>query len=214
MDFRPLNRIEGPRISVVMEAMHRSAALSPSPAPLMAMVRPEVPETDLVARAQTGEIEAFELLYRKHLGRVYGLCYRMVGGDRGTAEDLAQEAFVRAWQKLSSFEGRSAFSTWLHRLTANVVLGYLRKQQNWIERASEALDELAVGKAKSSVSSELAIDLSKAIAGLPPRARTVFVLHDIEGFRHHEIAELADMAVGTSKAQLHRARKLLREVLK
>ncbi|MCP4902289.1 MAG: sigma-70 family RNA polymerase sigma factor [bacterium] len=170
-------------------------------------------EEPLVARAQAGEIEAFEELYQIHIGRVYGLCVRMCGGDRAVAEELAQEAFIRAWQKLGSFEGRSAFGTWLHRLTANVVLGHLRRQQSWFERSGQSLEELVTGPATRAGTSELALDLEKAIAGLPPRARTVFVLHDVEGFRHHEISQLADMAVGTSKAQLHRARKLLREVL-
>jgi RNA polymerase sigma-70 factor (ECF subfamily) len=164
----------------------------------------------LVRRARQGEVGAFEGLYRLHVGRVFALCRRMTG-EAGLAEDLTQEAFVRAWRNLASFRGESAFSTWLHRLTVNVVLGHLRgrgARQEGLE--VEGWDELAPSAPQRPAE---AVDLERAIARLPERARTVFVLHDVEGFRHEEIAALAGMAVGTSKAQLHRARRLLREAL-
>jgi RNA polymerase sigma-70 factor (ECF subfamily) len=134
-------------------------------------------------------------------------------GDPSLAEELAQEAFVRAWQKLSTFEGRSAFGTWLHRLTVNVVLGVLRARGRWSGHSESVEGEMLDPAERRSARPDLVMDLERAIATLPPRARTVFILHDVEGFRHEEIAEMADMAVGTSKAQLHRARRLLRRVL-
>ena len=170
-------------------------------------------EQQLVKRAQEGSLTAFEELYRAHLGKMYGLCLRMVA-DPDRAQDLTQEAFVRAWRKLESFRGESAFGTWLHRLAVNVVLGDLRSRGRWEDRTdvlpvAQELD-FSVPPGQPSVS----IDLERAIASLPPRARAVFVLHDVEGYRHKEIARLIGVSEGTSKAHLHRARRLLREVLK
>lgn len=170
-------------------------------------------DRELVARAQAGDIAAFEWLYRRHAARVYGLCLRMAG-EPATAEDLTQEAFVRAWQKLPSFRGRSAFATWLHRLAVNVTIGHLRTVRR---RRGEALvgDRLAaLPEIRRSRAPVAAIDLERAVASLPPRARLVFVLHDVEGFRHAEVAKLVGIAEGTSKAHLHRARRLLREALR
>lgn len=170
-------------------------------------------EHDLVERAQDGDLAAFEALYRDHVARVFGLCLRMVA-NRSQAEELAQDAFVRAWEKLPTFRGKSAFSTWLHRLTVNVVLGD-RRSRSRREDKNVAIDQ--VGPLPSLATprgSEVGIDLERAIAALPERARTVFVLHDVEGYRHSEIAKLAGMAEGTSKAHLHRARQLLREALR
>ena len=166
----------------------------------------------LVRRAQQGEIGAFEGLYRTHVGRVYALCRRMTA-DPALAEDLTQEAFVRAWERLATFRGESAFSTWLHRLTVNVVLAHFRAADRRDGRdGAEALDGLA-DALTIPTQPGASLDLERAIARLPQRARTVFVLHDVEGYRHDEIAVLAGMAVGTSKAQLNRARRLLREAL-
>jgi RNA polymerase sigma-70 factor (ECF subfamily) len=171
----------------------------------------EVSDELLVRRAQQGETAAFETLYRANAGRVHALCLRMCG-DPALAEELAQEAFVRAWQRLGSFQGKSALSTWLHRLTVNVVLGHHRSRVRRHERESVAA-EAAAEPPRGVDRKAQAIDLERAIRTLPDRARTVFVLHDIEGYRHAEIADMADMAVGTSKAQLSRARKLLRKAL-
>ena len=166
----------------------------------------------LVDRAIAGDVEAFEELYRQSVGRVHGLCLRMCG-NRSQAEELTQEAFVRAWQKLPSFRGESAFSTWMHRLTVNVVLGHQRSAGRRQLRETAAGQEWYSEGGVTHQRLGVAMDLERAIAGLPKGARTVFVLHDVEGYKHTEIAEVAGMAVGTSKAQLSRARQLLRKAL-
>lgn len=168
--------------------------------------------SDLTERAAGGDVEAFETLYRGSVGRVFGLCLRMCS-DRSLAEDLTQEAFVRAWQKLPSFRGDSAFSTWMHRLTVNVVLGHLRSTGRRQARESAAGESWYADDTTHRDRPAAVVDLERAIAGLPDRAREVFVLHDVEGYKHTEIADLAGMAVGTSKAQLSRARRLLRKAL-
>ncbi len=171
-------------------------------------------DLQLVDLARSGDVQAFERLYRRHRDRIYGLVWRLSGGDSALAEDLLQEAFVRAWQKLDSFRGESRFFTWLHRLSANVALSDRRCR---VRRAKhegpmeDAVTRTAVGA--KDVSAGKRADLEQAIAQLPERARAVLVLHDVEGYKHTEIARLTRMAVGSSKAQLHRARKLLREIL-
>ena len=166
---------------------------------------------DLVRRAAGGDVRAYEMLYRKHVGRVHALCLRMAR-DRSEAEDLTQETFIRVWERLGSFRGQSAFSTWLHRVTVNVVVSELRRRGRWRERAS-VQEGAEVGVAKPAFSAGGDLDLERAIAALSPRARLVFVLHDVEGYKHGEIAGLTGLAVGTCKAHLHRARRLLREEL-
>lgn len=165
-----------------------------------------------ISRALEGNTAAFERLYRKHCGRVYALCLRMTG-DAALAEELAQDAFVRAWEKLDTFKGNSQFSTWLYRLTVNVVLTALRSRGRRMQRevAVEELPEQPAGAALASPGTME--DIEKAIAQLPQGARNVFVLHDVEGYRHEEIASITGTATGTCKAQLHRARRLLREML-
>jgi len=169
----------------------------------------------LVQRAQQGEVRAFEALYRAHAGRIYALCLRMTGNAH-EAEEMTQDAFVRAWEKLPSFAGRSAFGSWLHRLTVNLVLSRWRARRRRPQVASEEATRAAdVGcDPRASVADPRArLDLERAIATLPSGARTIFVLHDVEGYLHREIAALTGLAVGTTKAQLHRARRLLREAL-
>ena len=173
---------------------------------------PPAGRMDLVTRAAGGDVEAFEELYRRSVGRVFALCLRMCG-DRSTAEELTQEAFVRAWQNLPSFRGDSAFSTWMHRLTVNVVLGHRRSAGRRRTRETAAGEDWFPDGGVTREHPGDAVDLERAIAGLPERARTVFVLHDVEGYKHSEIARVAGMAVGTSKAQLNRARRLLRKAL-
>jgi RNA polymerase sigma-70 factor (ECF subfamily) len=171
-------------------------------------------ETRQVERALAGDRHAFEQLYRSHCDRIYALCWRMCGGDKSLAEDMLQEAFIRAWNKLHLFRGDSRFGTWLHRLTVNVVLSDKRIRVKRLQREQElgeAVERTMVGA--TDVTAGLRSDLEAAIAGLPERARTVLVLYDIEGYRHAEIADMTGMAVGSSKAQLHRARKLVRKVL-
>lgn len=166
----------------------------------------------LVRRAQAGDCRAFEQLYRLYVNRVYGLCLRMTG-QHSLAEELAQEAFIRAWEKLDSFRGESAFFSWLYRLTFNVVLGDKRSRARRESRVVETEDLGALPNPAQGHSPGLRADLEAAIASLPPGAREVFILHDIEGYKHEEIAEIAGIAPGTSKAHLHRARRLLREQL-
>jgi RNA polymerase sigma-70 factor (ECF subfamily) len=167
---------------------------------------------DTVRRAQQGDVAAFEQLYRQNLDRVFALCLRL-SSDGVRAEELTQDVFVRAWQKLGSFEGKSAFSTWLHRLAVNVVLGDRRAEGIRIGKVFGTDDLEAYETPGRPPDPGQAMDLERAIATLPPGARTVFVLHDVEGYKHEEIAEMHGLAVGTCKAQLHRARRLLREAL-
>lgn len=171
-------------------------------------------DRDLVGAAARGETAAFETLYRRHAGRVHGVIARLVGHHGARAEDLTQEAFVRAWQALPAFRFESAFSTWLHRLAVNTALMELRSRRS---KPQEDGDEDAfelVGSADSAGHvTALSMDLERAVASLPPRARAVLVLYDVEGWKHEEIAAELGMAVGSSKAQLHRARGLLRERL-
>lgn len=172
------------------------------------------PLTD-VARAAAGDRQAFERVYRTHVRRVFSICVRMCG-ERGRAEDLTQDVFVRVWEKLPQFRGESAFSTWLHRLAVNVALNDRKVEGRERSRAAPADDdedaEQSYGAAAPPSHADR-MDLEAAIALLPPRARRVFVLHDVEGFRHEEIADLMGITSGGSKAQLHRARLLLREAL-
>jgi len=170
-----------------------------------------------VASAAAGDRSAFERLYRQHVNRVFTLCVRMVN-DRTRAEELSQDVFVRAWEKLHLFRGDSSFSTWLHRLTVNVVLN-ARKSDGRQRSRFEETDEEAGGMdaLPGVVGNPLApgdmLDLEEAITRLPPGARRVFVLHDVEGYKHEEIAEMLGVTSGATKAQLHRARMLLREAL-
>ena len=169
-------------------------------------------QDDVITRAQSGDERAFERLYRENLSRVYALCLRMTG-DRIDAEELTQEAFVRAWQKIGSFRGESAFSTWLHRLTVNLVLTEFRSRARRRERVALSDDLTALDAPARNEAPRERVDLESAIAALPEGARHVFVLYEIEGYKHEEIASMMGIASGTTKAQLHRARKLLRESL-
>ncbi len=165
-----------------------------------------------VSLAQEGDVQAFERLYRRHLGRTYALSLRMCG-NASEAEEMVQEAFIRCWSKLETFRGGSAFGSWLHRLTVNTILGRWRSAGRYRERvvALEDLSEVPHPQVQAGTGGSL--DLERAIAGLPDGARTVFVLHDIEGWKHREIADQTGLAVGTCKTQLHRARSLLRKAL-
>lgn len=164
----------------------------------------------LVRRAACADVLAFETLYRRHHRRVHGVIVRLVGQAGARAEDLTQEAFVRAWQALPSFRFESAVSTWLHRLAVNTALMELRARRSRpvADDDEDALDGLSTPDTAGRA--VLGRDLERAVATLPPRARAVLVLHDVEGWKHEEIAEELGMAVGSSKAQLHRARGLLR----
>jgi len=164
-----------------------------------------------VRRAAVGDHDAFERLYRDHVGRVYSLALRMAGPEH--AEDLVQEVFLRAWTKLDTFRGESHFGTWLHRLAVNHII---RRRSTWTKREAMrvpwmgVLGGLVAPKRRAPAE---AIDLERALERLPSRARQVFVLYDVEGWSHEEVADELGITVGTSKSQLHRARMLMREEL-
>jgi RNA polymerase sigma-70 factor, ECF subfamily len=174
---------------------------------------PRAAERALVSRAQGGDVAAFETLYRQNSRRVYGLCLR-ISGDPHVAEELAQDVFVKAWQRLSTFRGESAFSSWLHPMAVNVALSERRSHKRRLSRVTTTEDPTVFEKAPERPAEPgTGFDLDKALAGLPKGARSIFVLHDVEGYKHEEIAAMTGVATGTSKAQLHRARRLLREAL-
>ena len=168
---------------------------------------------DAVRRAQAGDADAFEAVYRSHAPRVYAVCLRM-SGDAGHARELLQDVFVRAWERLGTFRGESEFGSWLHRLAVNVVLMdrrlAARRAEDALEHESGEERELP-GQAEAPLG--LRMDLEQAIAKLPPMARQVLVLYDIEGYEHAEVGRLLGIAEGTSKAHLFRARRLLRRSL-
>ena len=162
------------------------------------------------ARAATGDTAAFERLYRRHVGHIYSMARRMAGET--DADDLTQEVFIRAWRKLELFRGDSAFGTWLYRLAVNVILA--RRQTLGTYRARfGGPDPTSLPIAARRVTHELRIDFEEAIQKLPPGARDVFVLHDVEGYTHEEIGAMLEVTAGTSKSQLHRARMALRQHL-
>ena len=160
-----------------------------------------------VALAAAGDSRAFERIYRLHIARIHSLTRRMLG-DGVDADEVTQDVFVRAWERLASYRGEAAFGTWLHRLAVNVALNWRKTAARRIGRIDQAVDLETVAGRRDSGAERL--DLEQAIGRLPPGARQVFVLHDIEGYRHEEIAGLLDVTTGTTKAQLHRARMLLR----
>ncbi len=162
-----------------------------------------------VYEAQTGSLSAFENLYRHFKGRIYALCLRMCANE-ALAEELMQESFVQAWRKIGTFKGESQFGTWLHRLSSNLVISYFRSNKN---RELDGLEVPELPSNDESLQLGSRRDLELAIAQLPVKARMVLVMHDIEGMAHHEIAEVMSISTGTCKAQLHRARNLLKERL-
>lgn len=168
----------------------------------------------LIRQAAAGNSHAFRELYKNNVQRVYAVCLR-AAQDRDTADELTQEVFVKAWEKLSSFQFGSKFSSWLHSIAVNQFLMMKRSEKRFTERVNELTEitnrENLSSKTKQSYDSR--IDIEDALGKLPEQARMAFVLHDIEGYKHHEIAEMMDIEVGTSKAHLHRARRMLREEL-
>jgi RNA polymerase sigma-70 factor (ECF subfamily) len=165
-----------------------------------------------VREAQQGGVAAFERLYREHVDRVHALCLRL-SADPARAEELTQDVFVRAWEKLPTFRGESAFSTWLHRLAINVVLGNRRADGRRGARVMIAEDLAIFDDGVPAPAVGERIDLERAMEALPEATRTVFVMHEVEGYTHQEIARLTGRAEGTCKTLLHRARKLLKERL-
>ncbi len=178
-------------------------------------------EAEAIRLAQQGDAGAFERIYRLHSRRVYALCLRMVG-NTAEAEDLTQDSFLQLFRKIGTFRGESAFSTWLHRLAVNVVLMKLRKKtlpETSLEESTDPEDESGGPRREIGAPDLLLtgsidrVHLQRAIEQLPPGYRQVFVLHDVQGFEHNEIADLMDCSIGNSKSQLHKARMRLRELL-
>ncbi len=182
----------------------------------------EFNEADAIERAKQGDAEAFQALYDRHKRRVYSLCLRMTA-NTAEAEDLAQEAFLQLYRKIGTFRGESAFSTWLHRLSVNVVLMHLRKKSLPVvslEETTQGSGEEDTPK-KDFGADDVALagsidrlQLQRAVDSLPPGYRTIFVLHDVEGYEHNEIAGIVGCSIGNSKSQLHKARMKLRDLLK
>jgi RNA polymerase sigma-70 factor (ECF subfamily) len=198
-------------------------------APTLSLVRQQessdaprlvVGDEELVARARRGDVDAFEQLYRLHAGRVYALCLRLAA-DAGVARELTQDTFVRAWEALPRFRADASLTTWLHRIAVNAMLERRRGDRRRSARVSLAADEddgegegeLSVGGVVPAHDVATAIDLERAIGALPPGVRRAFVLHDVEGYTHEEIATMTGLAAGTLRAQLHRARQLLMRAL-
>jgi len=173
---------------------------------------PQAADDAALARAAAGgDTRAYERLYRRHAPRLYALLWRLCGGNAARAEDALQETFIQVWRRLPQFRFESALGTWLHRVAVNTALMEVRASAGFeaLERDEDGMDALAEMPAATPCRST-GLDLERALETLPPRARAVLVLHDIEGWKHQEIAEELQMAVGSSKAQLHRARCLLR----
>jgi RNA polymerase sigma-70 factor (ECF subfamily) len=177
-------------------------------------------EAELIERARQGDAQAFQALYDKHRRRVYSLCLRMTA-NTAEAEDLTQEAFLQLYRKIGTFRGESAFSTWLHRLSVNVVLMQLRKKSLPVVSLEETTQGEEDTPKKDFGAEDLALagsidrlQLQKAVDDLPPGYRTIFVLHDVEGYEHNEIATIVGCSIGNSKSQLHKARMKLRDLLK
>ena len=181
----------------------------------------ELNEAEAIESAKQGDAQAFQALYDRHKRRVYSLCLRMTA-NTAEAEDLTQEAFLQLYRKIATFRGESAFSTWLHRLSVNVVLMHLRKKNLPVV----SLEETTQGGDDDSPKKDFGADdlalagsidrlhLQKAVDDLPPGYRTIFVLHDVEGYEHNEIATIVGCSIGNSKSQLHKARMKLRDLLK
>lgn len=177
----------------------------------------EPTDFELAQRSAAGDTEAFEQIYRRHFRRVYALCLRMMG-DPVRAEDMTQEVFVQLFNKIGSFRGESAFTTWLHRMTVNLVLMYFRKASTRSELLTEEGETpIQIVRGTENPESMPVVDriaLERAVQQLPPGYRSVFVLHDVEGYEHDEIAKMMNISAGTSKSQLHKARLKLRQLLR
>lgn len=179
--------------------------------------RPQDTDVVLAQKSAEGDTAAFEELYRRHFRRVYALCLRMLS-DPTQAEDLTQDVFIQLFNKIGSFRGESAFTTWLHRMTVNQVLMYFRKRSTKSEFTSgddETPDQIVKGTENPNAMPVIdRISLENAITKLPPGYRQIFVLHDVEGYEHGEIAEMLNISEGTSKSQLHKARLKLRGLIR
>jgi RNA polymerase sigma-70 factor, ECF subfamily len=182
----------------------------------------EFPEAEAIQLAQQGDERGFERIYRLHSQRVYALCLRMMKGNSAEAEELTQESFLQLFRKIGTFRGESAFSTWLHRLAFNIVLMRLRKRSYQVVSMDEMLEtgentpglhEYIGGQDQRLSGTVDRMDLERALKELPPGYRAVFILHDVQGYEHNEIAAIRGCSLGNSKSQLHKARARLRQLL-
>jgi RNA polymerase sigma-70 factor (ECF subfamily) len=196
--------------AAVIEARGRAPASQPYPPRADAAERRREDEA-LVARVRQGDLGAFETLYRKHSATIFGLTLRLLQ-NRADAEDLVQEIFLQAYDRLSSFEGRAAFGTWLYRLGVNRCLDHLRSRGVKEQLRSEPLTPALPGKGPSA--NLRGLELERAIAELPSQSRAAFLLHDVAGYDHREVGEILGIAVGTSKSLVHRARTRMRELVR
>ena len=215
MKIRPEDfNLSEPRGVLYLPTMKLSAVVSDTSGRYPSTTGEEKAATlECVRRAQAGDVNAFETLYREHSARIFALCLRLRAGDRGDATELMQDVFVRAWRRLETFRGDSAFSSWLHRLTVNTMLENARTERRRTARVLSMGDTSVLPGAAQSSSIDLRMEMEEAVASLPKGARIAFVLHDVEGYQHQEIAEQLSVSIGTVKAQLHRARRLLRDRL-
>lgn len=170
-------------------------------------------EHELISLAKNGDNSAFKKLFDNNISKIFAFCLR-ISADEKLAEELTQDVFVKAWEKLKTFQGASKFSTWLHSIAINEFLMHKRKKANLLQRFVN-MDNSVQNEIDSKISYhyDTNIDLEKAISSLPKQARLIFILHDIEKYQHNEISKIMNIKIGTSKAQLHRARKILREAL-
>jgi RNA polymerase sigma-70 factor (ECF subfamily) len=188
--------------------------------------QPEVsnlPEAEAIGLAKRGDERGFEQIYRLHSQRVYNLCLRMMRGNAAEAEDLTQEAFLQLFRKISTFRGESAFSTWLHRLAFNIVLMRIRRRRHQVLSLDEILEpgenttrlQKTIGGRDLRLSGSLdRVDLERALEQLPPGYKAVFILHDVQGYEHKQIADIRGCSLGNSKSQLHKARARMRDLLR
>ena len=174
---------------------------------------PEIHEEKLINACKMGDPAAFKSLYDKYSGRVYALSLRMCGSD-DIADDLTQEVFIKVWESISSFKGDSAFYSWLHRICINCFLMKLRTEKNYEKKISESLNNSKSSSLMTAYTNDdFSLDMEKAIQKLPSQAKLVFILFEVEGYKHKEISQMLNIEEGTSKAHLHKARKILREEL-
>jgi RNA polymerase sigma-70 factor, ECF subfamily len=224
---KPVESVEVEEVQVLQTASAPAPPLTPGVPKRPQLTTPKkmmpsgMSEAEAIERAKQGDGGCFEALYGMHKRRVYSLCLRMTG-NTAEAEDLTQEAFLQLYRKIATFRGESAFSTWLHRLAVNVVLMHLRKKglpevslQETLEPAEEDGPKRDFGAQDQVLAGSIdRVNLERAIESLPPGYRIIFVLHDIEGYEHNEIAEMMGCSIGNSKSQLHKARMKLRDLLK
>lgn len=169
-------------------------------------------ESAWIRRAQAGDVAGFEPLYRAHVGRVHALCLRMLS-DRSAAEELTQDTFVRAWERIDTFRWEASFGTWVYRIAVNQVLSAIRSQRRFTDKLRELAGRVVIASPDDPFPGEFDLDLERAVRELPERARLVFLLHDVEGYKHAEIAEMMGLTSGTTKTHLHHARRKLRGML-